>query len=92
MLDVKPYIKILNLFSNRHINRDIATKAVICEQFAHICSGAKLAHEDRQLIILTSLNVIIYLLLCRVGDCLVKVYADPELQRYFSHASFQNLF
>ena len=87
------YIRTLNLFSNRQcINRDIATKAAISEQFAHVCSGAKLAHEDRQLVILTSINVVIYMLLCRTGDGLVKLYADPELQRYFSHASSKNLF
>ena len=56
------------------------------------CSGAKLSHEDRQLVILTSINVVIYLLLCRAGDGLVKLYADPELQRYFSHASSKNLY
>ena len=32
------------------------------------------------------------MLLCRAGDGLVKLYADPELQRYFSHASSKNLY
>ena len=83
----------MNLFSIRQcISRDIATKAAISKQFAHICLGAKLAHEDRQLVILTSINVVIYLLLCRAGEGLVKLYADPELQCYFSHASSKHLY
>ena len=64
----------MNLFSNRRcISRDAGTKVAISKQFEHICLGAKLAHEDRELVIFASINIVVYLLLCRAGDGLVKL-------------------